>query len=234
VKKIVAITFLLGLFGCFSSMGQGYYWQSAPKKSLFDKTTLDGGLGVMAFYGDMQTGSKTNPLSFNYNLAAIKHLSPRWSLAGQVTALKYSGRRQFGDGSGIEQTMVGKFVEGTVNINYNIIKFVDFGKRSFTRPDPISKFNVYVFLGVGAAMFSANVTGTGENASFTLPRSEKRKIAMLIPVGFGAKHRVNKHWSFGIEIGYKNYLTDDLDATNKSGTAKDKLGLTLLRCGYTF
>ncbi len=77
-----------------------------------------------------------------------------------------------------------------------------------------SPFNPYAFLGVGITTFKPTAELNGERFNLRKLQTEGVKygsIAFTIPVGLGARYKINDDWAVGLEGGYRLIFTDYLD-----------------------
>lgn len=247
MRRILFISTLLLLISTIVQ-AQGYYWGSAGKTKRLKNLTVDGGLGLRMYSGDIQQrGSLFNPLKIAYGLGVRYQTSERLGFALNGAGRGYKGTAEQGAGfPDAMEEMNGKLWEGNLTVQFSILKWTDFTRRQFTDRDPVTKGNVFIGVGGGAALFNGSysslryATGNaldslGRDSSFTYPVSTSGSgsgVGFYVPIVFGARYRFDPMWSLSAVMNYHMYFTDNLDGLQRG--KKDAMTLFMVKLGYTF
>gem|GEM_PF-381510 len=238
---------------CSAAFSQRYYWQSQPgKKKLYKYITVDGGVGLRMYFGDIQQpGAVFNKPKLAYGLGVKYQWRPRLSLAAQFEGRGYKGYREHGGYPDALDQMDGKLWGGHMSVNFHWLKWEDFSSRSFTDRDPVTKGSAYIGAGFGGSMFTASYTSrvyekmtvtytdtvtmrdTSVTDFFPVDNSGSAGgFGMYVPIVFGVNYRFNPSLHIGYEMMYQLYINKNLDAL---ATKKfDALFPMMVRVGYTF
>ncbi|MEX2596558.1 MAG: hypothetical protein WEC59_06460, partial [Salibacteraceae bacterium] len=240
---------ILLAFCCISFNGdaQGYFWESAGKTKRIKYLTVDAGLGLRMFSGDIQQrGSLFNPLKLAYGIGARYQFRPHVGVGLSLAGRGYKGYAEHGGYPDAVDEMNGSLWEGALSFQYSVLKWTDFTKRSFTDRDPVSKGNIYVGVGGGASLFNASFTSRkyrtenytdslGRDSTVAFPVDASGSgggFAFFVPVSFGLRYRFNPTWSMGLEMRYDVYFSDNLDGLQRKNN--DGMSLFMLRVSYSF
>ena len=244
-RLIISVVFLLA---SISLHAQGYYWKNAGKKKYIQNLTVDAGLGLRMYSGDIQQrGSLFNPMKFAYGLGVRYQVNERFGFTLNGAGRGYKGIAEQGEGfPDAMEEMNGKLWEGNVTVQFSILKWTDFTKRQFADRDPITKGNVFIGVGGGAGLFNGSysslryatakaldVLGNDSNYTYLVSTSGSGSgFGFYVPIVFGARYRFDPMWSLGLEMNYHMYFSDNLDGLERG--QKDAISLFMLKLGYTF
>ncbi len=231
-----------------SVSAQGYYWGSGGKKKHIQNLTVNAGLGLRMYSGDIQQrGSLFNPVKLAYGAGARYQFNPRLGVTLDGAGRGYKGKAEQGAGfpDAIEEAN-GKLWEANMTIQFSILKWEDFTQRQFTDRDPVTKGNVYVGVGGGAALFNGSysslryATATaldslGNDSSYTYPVSASGSgsgFGFYVPFVFGVRYRFDPMWSLETQMQYHMYFSDNLEGLQRG--RNDGMTLFTVKLGYTF
>lgn len=238
---------LLSLFVSSTADAQGYFWESGSKTKRSKYISVDGGVGMRMFSGDIQQrGSLFNPMKFAYGVGARYQWSPHAALALQLGGRRYAGKREFGGFPDAIAEMNGSLWEGDLMFQYSILRWEDFTKRMFTDRDPVRKGNVFVGVGAGGALFNSSynqrtystqtVTDSlGNDTTLSTPVDVSgggSGFVFRVPVTFGIRYRFTPSISLGFEAQYHVYFNDNLDGVQRKNN--DGMTLFMVKLGYSF
>lgn len=230
-----------------SAIAQGYFWESGTKTKRSKYITVDGGLGLRMYSGDIQSkGSLFNPMKIAYGVGARYQFSPHAAIALQLAGRRYAGRANYGGFPDAVAEMNGSLWEGDLMFQYSILRWEDFTKRMFTDRDPVRKGNVFIGVGAGGALFNGSynqrvyrsqtvVDSLGNDSTFFTPVDASGSgsgFAIRIPIVFGMRYRFSPSLSLGFETQYHLYFNDNLDGLQRSNN--DGMTLFMLKLGYSF
>jgi opacity protein-like surface antigen len=226
---------------------QGYFWQSAQKKTHLNYFSVDGGLGMRMYSGDIQQkGGLFNPLRLAYGLGLRYQYRPRLGFALHAAGRGYAGKAEHGGFPDAMDQMTGKLWEGCFMVQYSWLKWEDFSQHMFTDRDPVTKANLFIGLGVGGAMFSSSYTSR-VYTTFTVQDSAGRDstiftpidragagagFALQVPIAAGFRYRFNPAVHLAFELHYQLYFSDNLDGLVRK--RNDGMTLFMVKLGYQF
>lgn len=229
------------------SYSQGYYWQSGTKEKKIKNLTIDGGVGLRMYFGDIQQkGSVFNPVKIGYGIGVRYQMRPRLGFNLELEGRGYKGKAEHGGYVDAIDEMTGKLWGGHFLVEYSWLSWEDFTRKQFTDRDPVTKTNMYLGLGFGGALFASSYTSRTYKTVNSIDSLGKKVVtnfpvdnsnaaagfAMYIPVSFGGRYRFKPNLSLGLEFQRHFYITKSVDAL---ATKKfDGMGTMMLRLGYTF
>jgi hypothetical protein len=238
---------ILILFVSLGSMGQGYYWQSGSKQKKIQNLTLDAGLGLRMYFGDIQQkGSVMNPVKIGYGLGVRYQMRPNMGLALQLEGRGYKGKAEHAGYVDAVDEMNGKLWGGHLMFQYSWLRWEDFTRKQFTDRDPVTKTNMFLGVGFGGALFASSynsrtystvtvVDSTGKKIITNFPVDASNAaagFAMYVPVVLGGRYRIKPNVFVGLELQRHFYLTKNVDAL--ASKKFDGMGTMTVRLGYTF
>ena len=229
------------------SQGQGYYWQSGTKENKIKYLSLEAGLGLRMYFGDIQSkGSVFNPVKFAYGAGVRYQMRPKLGFAIQGEGRGYKGKAEHGAYPDAIDEMKGKLWGGHFMVEYSWLKWEDFTRKQFTDRDPVTKSNLFLGAGFGVSQFSASFTSRtyvaikttdslGRDTTLKVPFDQSGSasgIGMYVPVSFGGRYRFSPSWHITFELQRHFYITKNIDAlvTKKY----DGMGSFMVKVGYTF
>jgi hypothetical protein len=245
IRGFITILFLIGLIN--SSNAQSYYWQSGTKGKKIQNLSLDGGVGLRMYFGDIQQkGSIFNKPKLAYGIGVRYQMRPKLGFALNLEGRGYEGNAEHGGFPDAIDQMTGKLWGGHLVVQYSWLKWVDFTRKMFTDRDPVTKINLYTGVGFGGALFTASYSSRtyktqtlkdslGQDSIVFSPVDASGSaggFGMYVPVVLGARYRFSPRLSLGVELTRQFYITKNIDAL---ATKKfDGMGTLFLRMSYTF
>ena len=245
IRGFITILFLIGLIN--SSNAQSYYWQSGTKGKKIQNLSVDWGVGLRMYFGDIQQkGSVFNKPKLAYGIGVRYQMRPRIGFALNLEGRAYEGNAEHGGFPDAVDKMTGKLWGGHLMVQYSWLKWEDFTRKMFTDRDPVTKINIYTGVGFGGALFSASYSSRtykthtfqdtlGKDSIVFLPVDASNSdgdFAMYVPVMIGARYRFSPRLSLGLELTRQFYISKNVDALK---TKKfDGMVTAFLRVSYTF
>ncbi len=220
-------TVLLVLLILIPGITQAQRWKLRRYEAMF-------GVGTSSFYGDIGgTSEKDNLLGFRdiqlqYSRPAFD-IGFRYKLSG-ITAVKFnmvfgiiSGNDLNSRNDGRKFAFNSTIFEPSLQFEYYILpeergysSAALFNRRGMV--NNFSKFNVYLFGGVGGVFYNPKPLRDFEQ-QFT---DNFSKFGATFPVGLGLKYSIDAKWSLGLELGRRFTSTDYIDGyTSKHSEHKD-------------
>jgi OOP family OmpA-OmpF porin len=203
---------------------------TATKSKFLDHWSIGVNAGTLLFYGDVKqydyypVTKFHNEYQFGYGLTITKTLTPVFGiqgalLNGQVSATK---RAKLVNGVFVGQGLY--FVSDV--FEYTLSGVINFSNISFSGQLEPRKFNFYGLVGVGISsyktslydLYTDKLVGQEPYGGSYNGRSRSRELVM--PVGLGAKYRINKKFDIGLESTFHFINTDKFDGV-VAGNAKD-------------
>ncbi|MEQ9187001.1 MAG: hypothetical protein RLP15_04650 [Cryomorphaceae bacterium] len=246
-KKITYLLILFLLLSAMEASAQGYFWQSGQKKQHYKYLSVDAGLGLRMYSGDIQQkGALFNPLRFAYGIGARYQYRPRLGFALHAGARGYKGKADHGGFPDALDDMSGKLWEFSLMTQFSILRWEDFTQRMFTDRDPVRRMNVFLGVGAGGALFNASYTSRkyvtkvfqdtlGRDSMSFVPIDNSGSgagFAFHVPVVLGGRYRFNPSWFMSFELHYDVYFSDNLDGLKRG--RNDGMGLAIVKVGYAF
>lgn len=243
--RISALALFILLISSGDSLAQGYFWQNGQKKQNWRYIAIDGGIGLRMYSGDIQQkGGLFNPMRFAYGLGARYQYRPHWGFNLHFAGRGYKGKADRGGFPDALDEMTGKLWEFGLGVQYSILRWEDFTKRSFTDRDPVRKANVFIGVGGGASLFNASYTSrrytteilqdtNGRDSTAFNPVDASGSgagFAFSVPITFGVRYRFNPSVYMAFEATYSLYFSDNLDGLQRG--RNDGMTLLHLKIGY--
>ncbi|HAW20046.1 MAG TPA: hypothetical protein DCX14_07690 [Flavobacteriales bacterium] len=243
--RIIVILLFLGL--SLPSISQGYYWQSGSKEKKLKNLSVNGGVGLRMYFGDIQKkGSVFNKPKLAYGIGVRYQMRPKFGLSLGLEGRGYEGKAEHGGYPDAVDQMTGKLWGGHLMVEYSWLKWEDFTRKQFTDRDPVTKMNMYLGVGFGGALFNSSYTSRiyesfvvtdslGADSTFFSPvdmSGSAGGFAMYVPVSLGFRYRIKQNIAVGFELQRQFYISKNVDAL---ATKKfDGMGSVLVRVHYTF
>ena len=90
--RIIVILLFLGL--SLPSISQGYYWQSGSKEKKLKNLSVNGGVGLRMYFGDIQKkGSVFNKPKLAYGIGVRYQMRPKFGLSLGLEGRGMKGRQ---------------------------------------------------------------------------------------------------------------------------------------------
>jgi len=199
------------------------------------------GIGITNYFGDIGGASKADAsvfsdldLSYSRPLLSVGYhykMKERLAVKGNLTFANMHGS----DGNSLNELRNYSFTTNVYELSgffeYHITKemqMVSYSRMSMR--GKVNKFNIginlYVFAGIGGAYFNTTALDNLINESrFT----DEKHLALVFPVGIGAKYPLSSSTYIGLELGGRFTTSDYIDGfTTESSTSKDIYYFTVI------
>jgi hypothetical protein len=167
------------------------------------------GSGTANYYGEMVNPGEFGILKPNITVSAEYYWTDRISSRAQLTWFQFSGDDAKADDDREERNL--SFTSSNIELSaIGIINLTPLGTRFYQRP----KINLHAFLGIGLLYFNPKTEYNGEKVALAPLETEGVKYSRLqpvIPVGLGARIKIDPFFNVLIEGGYRVTFTDYLD-----------------------
>ncbi len=249
LQSMLRAVIIILSFTCFvpSLNAQSYYWQSASKVKKIQNLSVDGGVGLRMYFGDIvQKGSVFNKPKIAYGIGLRYQMRPNLGFALNLEGRGYEGIAEHGGFPDAIDQMTGKLWGGHLMFQYSWLKWEDFTRKMFADRDPVTKINLYSGVGFGGGLFTASYSSRtyktqtlkdtlGQDSIVFLPvdtSGSAGDFGMYVPIVFGARYRFSPRVSLGVELTHQFFITKNIDAL---ATKKfDGMGTLFVRLSYTF
>ncbi|MEJ7647327.1 MAG: DUF6089 family protein [Chryseolinea sp.] len=167
------------------------------------------GSGTANYYGEMVNPGEFGTLKPNIAMGAEMYLTSRISARAELTWFQLSGNDAKADDDRVERNL--SFRANALELSllgaYNLSPM---GMRFYQR----SSLNFHVFAGLGALYFNPKAKYQGEWHALQPLRTENKKYSRfqpVIPLGLGARIKLDPFFNILVEAGYRFTFTDYLD-----------------------
>jgi len=236
MKKLRTLTIICLLAVTLNAISYGQT-DSQTSKIKYNTWSVSPSFGLTKFYGEISQydfypviSGDPNELKFGGSISISKQFSPIFGV--NIQAL-------LGKVAGIKRNMNYYFNADIYDYTLNAtVSLTDL----FFREIKNKKFDVYALAGVGIMQYRSilkdiNTDEVINSVGYTIPDYSKNTdlvSSTVFPIGLGAKYKINKNISLGIETTMRNINADNLDCYKKQGTAQDRLGYTAINFTYYF
>lgn len=167
------------------------------------------GSGTANYYGEMVNPGEFGKLRPNIAMGAEFYLKPRISVRADLTWFQLSGNDADADDDRVERNL--SFRSNCIELSLlGTINLTPMGLRFYQR----TQLNFHAFAGVGALFHNPKAKYEGEWYALQPLMTENVKYSRLqpvIPVGLGARIKLNPFFNILVEAGYRFTFTDYLD-----------------------
>jgi len=167
------------------------------------------GTGTANYYGEMVNPGEFGMLRPNVAVGAEYYVTSRISVRSELTWFQLSGDDAKADDDRKERNL--SFRSNNIELSVlGAINLTPAGLRFYQR----SKLNFHVFAGVGALYFNPKAKYQGKWYALQPLETENKKysrIQAVIPLGVGARIKINPFFNILVEGGYRITFTDYLD-----------------------
>ncbi len=238
MRKSLSIIVIIALFGSVALA-------QVPKKKN-NKFSIGLNLGATQFMGDIQRNPDGNVQQGNWATKDWKfgfggnvgyQFSNVFGLNVTLLSCKLAGQKSYGVDNGSTNNWA-YFKADVLDYSLNVVcHFMNLIYRDKTKP---RRFSPYISVGYGYTSFRTikrrmgtdEVIGTWGYKDWTSLEKKERTTETIIPVAFGIKMRLSKHFDLGIEQSLRAAFTEKLDATFGSTQRFDKYGYLSLGITY--
>ncbi|HEY9049451.1 MAG TPA: DUF6089 family protein [Ohtaekwangia sp.] len=167
------------------------------------------GSGTANYFGEMVNPGKTGTLKFNIAANAEYYLHERISVRAGLTFFQISGDDAKANDDRQERNL--SFKSSNIELSaLGVINLSPIGLRFYQR----SQLNFHAFAGIGLLYFNPKTEYQGKTYALQPLQTEGVKysrITPVIPVGLGARIKINPFFNLLVEGGYRITFTDHLD-----------------------
>lgn len=167
------------------------------------------GSGTANYYGEMVNPGEFGRLKPNIAIGAEYYLSGRISARAELTWFQISGNDADADDDRVQRNL--SFKSNSLELSaMGAVNLTPMGLRFYQR----SKLNFHAFAGIGVLYFNPKAEYQGRTYALQPLRTENKKysrIQPVIPIGIGARVRLDPFFNILIEAGYRFTFTDYLD-----------------------
>ena len=204
MRKSVVLGLILTLMLPLLGVSQSFYAVRRDRK-----LTVNAGTGISKYYGELVADNELGKLKPNINVGLEYFLAPRISLRTDATWFQLSGSDANADESRRSRNL--SFVANNFEIDLggSFQIFADPGNHLKRRP-----YNFYGVLQVGLLYSNPKTEFEGEMVALQPLQTEGikySKLQFVIPMGFGARIKINPWTNFAVEAIYRETFTDYLD-----------------------
>ena len=179
------------------------------------------GSGTANYYGEMVNPGEFGKLRANVAAGAEMYLTNRISVRADLTWFQISGNDADADDDRQERNL--SFRANCLELSaLGAINLTPMGLRFYQR----SQLNFHVFTGLGALWFNPKAKYEGEWHALRPLMTENKKYSRLqpvIPLGIGARIKVDPFFNILVEAGYRFTFTDYLDDASSTRYVDESL-----------
>ena len=167
------------------------------------------GTGTATYKGEMVNPGDFGSLRPNVAIGAEFYLNSRISLRSELTYFQLRGNDKKADDDRWERNL--SFKSGNIELSVmGTVSLSPMGIRFYQR----SALNLHAFAGIGVLYFNPKAELDGKTYALQHLQTEGKKysrIQPVIPVGLGARIRLDPFFNILVEGGYRFTFTDYLD-----------------------
>lgn len=171
------------------------------------------GTGTATYKGEMVNPGDFGRLRPNVAFGAEYYMNSRLSLRAELTYFQLRGSDKDADDDRWERNL--SFKSGNVELSVmGAINLSPMGIRFYQR----SALNFHAFAGIGVLYFNPKAELNGKTYALQPLQTEGKKysrIQPVIPVGVGARIRLDPFFNILVEGGYRFTFTDHLDDVSR-------------------
>ncbi|HEY5750054.1 MAG TPA: DUF6089 family protein [Chryseolinea sp.] len=167
------------------------------------------GSGTANYYGEMVNPGEFGKLKPNIALGAEYYLNSRISARAELTWFQLSGDDAKANDSRKERNL--SFTANCIEFSaLGAVNLSPMGLRFYQR----STLNLHAFAGIGVLYFNPKANYQGHSYALAPLQTEGVKysrVQPVIPLGLGARVKLNPFFNILVEAGYRITFTDYLD-----------------------
>ena len=203
--KIYLLVSVLGI----SAIAQLGYSQSFYATRRDRNFLISVGSGTANYYGEMVNPGEFGTLKPNIAIGAEYYMTNRISLRSELTWFQLSGNDAKADDDRVERNL--SFTSNNIELSVlGAVNLSPMGMRFYQR----SKLNLHAFAGIGVLYFNPKAEYQGQKYALQPLQTENKKysrVQPVIPLGFGARIKLDPFFNILVEAGYRITFTDYLD-----------------------
>lgn len=167
------------------------------------------GTGTANYKGEMVNPGEFGTLKPNLTAGAEFYFTSRLSARAELTWFQISGNDKDADDDRQERNL--SFKSSNIELSVmGAVNLTPMGVRFYQR----SAFNVHAFAGIGVLYFNPKAEYKGKTYALQPLQTEGKKysrIQPVIPLGLGARIKLDPFFNILVEAGYRITFTDYLD-----------------------
>lgn len=167
------------------------------------------GSGTANYYGEMVNPGEFGALKFNIAANAEYYLRERISVRTTLTFFQISGNDAKANDDRQERNL--SFKSSNIELSaLGVLNLSPVGLRFYQR----SQINLHAFAGIGLLYFNPKAEYKGKTYALEPLQTEGRgysRVTPVIPIGLGARIKLDPFFNILIEGGYRITFTDHLD-----------------------
>ena len=171
------------------------------------------GSGTANYYGEMVNPGEFGKLRPNVAIGAEYYMTNRISVRAELTWFQLSGDDADADDDRVERNL--SFRANCLELSaLGAINLTPMGLRFYQR----STLNFHAFAGLGLLYFNPKAKYQGEWHALQPLQTENKKYSRfqpVIPLGLGARIKLDPFFNILVEAGYRFTFTDYLDDASK-------------------
>ena len=204
MKRIIVFV-VVGFLGIpFEGSSQSFYALRRDRNFL-----VSFGSGTANYKGEMVNPGEFGTLKPNVAIGAEYYLNSRISARAELTWFQIAGKDSEADDDRVERNL--SFRANCLELSaLGAINLTPMGLRFYQR----SRLNFHAFAGIGLLYFNPKAKYQGEWHALQPLRTENKKYSRfqpVIPLGLGARIKLDPFFNILIEGGYRFTFTDYLD-----------------------
>jgi Domain of unknown function (DUF6089) len=200
--------FLVSILG-ISGIAQLGYSQSFYATRRDRNFLISVGSGTANYYGEMVNPGEFGTLKPNIAIGAEYYMTNRISIRSELTWFQLSGNDAQADDDRVERNL--SFTSNNIELSVlGAVNLSPMGLRFYQR----SKLNLHAFAGIGVLYFNPKAEYQGQKYALQPLQTENKKysrVQPVIPLGFGARIKLDPFFNILVEAGYRITFTDYLD-----------------------
>jgi hypothetical protein len=172
---------------------------------------INAGTGTAHYFGELANPKQLNKVRMNINVGAEYFLTDRISARADATWFQLSGSDELATVESNRRPRNLSFFSNNVEIDLlGSIQLFPNQKKFYQR----KAFNLYGFAGIGVLHFNPKTRYQGEVIALQPLQTEGvnySRVQFVVPIGLGAKVKVNPWMNIAVEGTYRETFTDYLD-----------------------
>lgn len=204
MKRLIAVICILL---AFEGVSQSFFnWQYNDRYF-----SLIAGTGMTAYFGELNDNNRIRQEFSNFSLGLEARLLSRVAARAEVIYYSLEGDDIYAEDSSFNRQRNLSFFSRNFEANLQGILFL----RKY-RGDYFKRWDFDPYMGLGVGIITYNPTAELNSVTYKLRDLETEGVAygqfaLVLPLTFGVKLRVNEFVNFNMELGYRYAFTDYLD-----------------------
>lgn len=183
--------------------------------------SLTAGSGMTAYFGELNDNNRIRQEFSNFSLGLEARLLSRLAARAEIIYYSLEGDDLYAADSSFNRQRNLSFFSRNVEANLQGIFFL----RKY-RGDYYKRWAFDPYMGLGVGVTTYNPTAELDSVTYNLRELETEGVeygryALVLPLTFGVKLRMNEFINFNMELGYRYAFTDRLDDVSTSFIEND-------------